>query len=194
MKRKLVICISGLVVAVVLIILYFWVLNPIQLKIKYVEDRKSSWSGLLIPETEKNSTLPFDNFDNKLPSDNSDDYRCIFVEVNVINRSFFLLNSIQSVVEEVDSREGWRVVALNRGELEEGDYGAERFCKKSISTMALTVYVGDLSSEEEIMEMAERLVVGCNYRFFYNMQWFGNKEKICRFKPPVKMEFYEMEY
>lgn len=116
-----------------------------------------------------------DNFNGKLPSQDSKNYRRLTLRMDLIYTSLLAMESMQIYVKNIDCENKKNVVMTRDGGLSEGSSGEMRVEKESISGIFMLVYVGDLKTESEIRNRLKDIAKHTTFEVMYNMQWFGNR-------------------
>lgn len=195
MKKKIYIIVCLLIIFVAAILGYVWFVKPIKCEISLVMDNKTFMNDYVINEIKKTKEIYNNNFEGKLPSSNYKDYRTIWIELNIDNRSVIDITSAVAIVDNIISTEKDRVIKIASGEIEDGEKQPDNFCKKSIVGLKVVIYTGDLNSEDEIMKVISELLKNGTIKVYYNMKWLGNKEYNLNINriPVDKIEFSELE-
>lgn len=181
--------ILGGIVAIVIIAAYFEIIKQATFSTGEIECLKneSSYSFLSSPIQ---GTLNLNKFGGELPSKNSDDYRLVWVSIDIWNHSFLELKSAEFEMEVKETEESNNIVYYHgNGTLHDRETVLEDFVTKEMTT-AFYLYVGDLKSDHEIEERLLNIIHQAEFKITYDMELVGVKE--VKFKVPE--EFDEVKF
>lgn len=170
--KKIIIGFGILILVIVIGVLgYQWVIDPVSFNVKKVDYT----NGKIMNEPLKEFDC-YNDYPNIKPSDNPDDYVCIDIDNYMKNRSILKVNGVSAHIIDIDEKCKDRVMYIVNGDtFVEGDNVAENFCEKDIAGGQIWIYVGDLKSQEEIIDVVYNIVNSSTVKYIYNLQWLGTK-------------------
>lgn len=170
-RKKIAIIIT---IFIVLTIVFLEVIHPV-----FISANKLSCGTydnfVLMLQNDEYYDVYLDNFNGKLPSKNSEDYRRLTLDMELIYTSVLRMESMQIYVKDIDCENKKNVVMLHDGHLGEETNGGMSIGKEDIVSVFMLVYVGDLTTENEIKDRLEDITKHITYEVMYNMQWLGNR-------------------
>lgn len=187
MKKKILIGVSIFIIAIIGVLSYVWIIDPVSFTSTKIGNRES-W--MLEADLKEMDTIYNNNYDGKLPSEDYRDYRTVTIDIEMDYRSFINITGLEAVIEKINSSESNRIVSLRNGTFVDGQNIPENFVTREITGLGLIIYVGDCKSEDEINKIIKSLTNNCEVKMYYSMQWFGARE--CSYI--VKSEDLEIEY
>ena len=164
MKKKIILSIVAvLLVAIIGVTSYFNFIRP--LSINVTEVRCENWDATYVSvkafeemynkgEYNKDTTL-IHSFNGKLPSDNPKDYMSVYIDIDVKNRNWFQIYSVDGYISNIEKYEDMALYSATMGDAEEINVFRN---SNKVGTIALDLYVGN-HTDDEIKEFVKGITI-----------------------------------
>lgn len=178
-KKKIIGFVIVLCLSVCMAVLYFQIIQPISVTVDrdVIGETGSSSENfeehLKIWKEDDKIEFNLDAFSGEAPSLNALDYRQLMFEFTVTNRSLLGLQDMCVYVKDIDCENEKYAILYRAATYDEGGFEVVRVGKEDYYTPFIMVYVGDLTSEEEIQERLEDIAKHTTYQAICNMEWLG---------------------
>lgn len=164
MKKKIILSIVAvLLVAIIGVTSYFNFIRP--LSINVTEVKCENWDATYVSvkafeemynkgEYNKDTTV-IHSFNGKLPSDNPKDYMSVYIDIDVKNRNWFQIYSVDGYISNIEKYEDMALYSATMGDAEEINVFRN---SNKVGTIALDLYVGN-HTDDEIKEFVKGITI-----------------------------------
>ena len=164
MKKKIILSIVAvLLVAIIGVTSYFNFIRP--LSINVTEVRCENWDATYVGvnafeemynkgEYNKDTTV-IHSFNGKLPSDNPKDYMSVYIDIDVKNRNWFQIYSVDGYISNIEKYQDMALYSATMGDVEETNVFRN---SNKVGTIVLDLYVGN-HTDDEIKEFVKGITI-----------------------------------
>lgn len=164
MKKKIILSIVAvLLVAIIGVTSYFNFIRP--LSINVTEVKCENWDATYVSvkafeemynkgEYNKDTTV-IHSFNGKLPSDNPKDYMSVYIDIDVKNRNWFQIYSVDGYISNIEKYQDMALYSATMGDVEETNVFRN---SNKVGTIALDLYVGN-HTDDEIKEFVKGITI-----------------------------------
>ena len=164
MKKKIILSIVAvLLVAIIGVTSYFNFIRP--LSINVTEVKCENWDATYVSvkafeemynkgEYNKDTTV-IHSFNGKLPSDNPKDYMSVYIDIDVKNRNWFQIYSVDGYISNIEKYEDMALYSATMGDAEEINVFRN---SNKVGTIVLDLYVGN-HTDDEIKEFVKGITI-----------------------------------
>lgn len=164
MKKKIILSIVAvLLVAIIGVTSYFNFIRP--LSINVTEVKCENWDATYVSvkafeemynkgEYNKDTTV-IHSFNGKLPSDNPKDYMSVYIDIDVKNRNWFQIYSVDGYISNIEKYEDMALYSATMGDVEETNVFRN---SNKVGTIVLDLYVGN-HTDDEIKEFVKGITI-----------------------------------
>ena len=164
MKKKIILSIVAvLLVAIIGVTSYFNFVRP--LSINVTEVKCENWDATYVSvkafeemynkgEYNKDTTV-IHSFNGKLPSDNPKDYMSVYIDIDVKNRNWFQIYSVDGYISNIEKYQDMALYSATMGDAEETNVFRN---SNKVGTIVLDLYVGN-HTDDEIKEFVKGITI-----------------------------------
>ena len=164
MKKKIILSIVAvLLVAIIGVTSYFNFIRP--LSINVTEVKCENWDATYVSvkafeemynkgEYNKDTTV-IHSFNGKLPSDNPKDYMSVYIDIDVKNRNWFQIYSVDGYISNIEKYQDMALYSATMGDAEETNVFRN---SNKVGTIVLDLYVGN-HTDDEIKEFVKGITI-----------------------------------